>query len=278
VRCHTISPFLDLVVGAWVSIFARLPNINEHFRIQFWERRVFIFKHVNMMEDASAEVPLFGLSTSLLVFFATNVTGWLAVYLYYTLKHDKERFVKEFAWHDLHAIGLCFLSAASLFFDDDDKCPELVPILFTLSYFLVDVLDCIIRFDAPFLIHAVLSIGICVFAARDPMYLSLRAVSCGGLTELSSYPLHQWQRSNKKADFIKFAILFTLCRVLWIPYFLPGVYDKVGFGIPVIAGTGLFLLNFAWWFKILYILLNYEERAEQAVTDRDDAVSNKKEK
>jgi len=228
-------------------------------------------------DGSEAQIPAFvDPSYPLKLFFGVNLLVWLVVYTSCTVRHGKEYFVKALLWHDIHAIGLCILSALSLYFDDDKICPELVPILFTLAYFTVDIIDCLVRMDAPFLVHAVLSIGICVFAMREPRYLVLRAVSCGGLTELSSYPLHQWQRSKSKQDFVVFAISFTACRVLWIPYFLPRVYKEMGFGIPVIAGIGLFLLNFAWWFKIVHILLNYESLAEKAIVERGVQLSRKK--
>jgi hypothetical protein len=207
--------------------------------------------------------PFWALSPSMKTFFWTCFTIWLSTYMYFSIRYGKKKFASLLVVHDVHAIGMVICCALSLYFKDDDKFSELTPMLFTLSYFFVDLFDCLVRLDGAFTVHALLSIGVCLTSASHPIHLRLRSVSQGGLTELSTYPLHQWQRSKSRQDFLVFALLFTLCRIIWIPYFIYHVYIELGYiDFQIVGGMGLFFLNFTWWFKILNILFNYKEKKD----------------
>jgi len=205
--------------------------------------------------------PFCELPPTMMAFFWGWLAIWSTIYIYCCIKYDTKKFSSSLAVHDTHAVGMVILCALSLGIANEDVFSEMIPILFTLSYFIVDILDCLVRQDFMFMLHAILSIGICITTVSHPIHLQLRSVSQGGLTEFSTYPLHQWQRTKKRKDFLIFALLFTLCRIFWIPYFIYHIYIELDHTVDfqVIAGLGLFFLNFMWWFKIINIVLNYKE-------------------
>jgi hypothetical protein len=212
-----------------------------------------------------AEVP-----SQIQTFFFISLFGWVVTYIYHFTRGGKHAFAKNLILHDLHAVGVCILASLSIFFKDDAVFSEFITLSFTMSYFIVDFVDCVIRRDIPFLIHALLSLVTILGCGLNPIHRSYRSASRGALTELSTYSLHKWQNTKSKTDFIIFFVLFTACRIFWIPYFMWGAYGVSGFDFQVIGGISIFLLNLFWWFKMISILRNYEDRPKQFKSAADD--------
>ena len=88
-------------------------------------------------------------------------TIWIAAYIHcYRNQGGIEAFARCSAVHQFHAAAVCVLAALSLYFGDDEKFSESIPIFFSSTYFLADLLDCIIRGDMMFLLHALVSLGL----------------------------------------------------------------------------------------------------------------------
>lgn len=86
-----------------------------------------------------------------------------------------------------------------------------------MIYFVVDLIDCVERRDVPFIGHATC----CLFLGRanyvHPACRALRMSSKAALLECSSPFLHFAKRTRQPLHFVLFAVVFTVCRIVWIP-------------------------------------------------------------
>ena len=215
------------------------------------------------MTEELVEIP-----THIQAFFLIALSSWIVAYAHcYINLGGKQAFSKTLVLHDFHAVGCCVLASMSIYFNDEKIFSELIPLSFTLAYFVVDLTDCIIRRDIPFFIHAILSVLLSVGCGLNPLHRSCRSCSRGALTELSTYNLHKWQNTKSKSDFIIFFVMFTACRIIWIPYFVWHVYLVSGFDYQVMGGICIFFLNLFWWFRMIQILSKYEDRSKHLDSD-----------
>jgi hypothetical protein len=242
-------------------------------------------QHQIMIKDVPAlpSVPVYSQ-----VFFGTMLCGWISVYIYFIQKARKEnqpiknnKFHKALFWHDLHAVTVVVLAALSLynFYDGSGKeelLSEYTPIAFTSAYFVVDLVDCLIRRDVPFTVHASLSLVLAVRCGSNPVHFFNRSASRGMLTELSTFSLHRWQNSKSYFDFLTFCILFTLCRIVWIPYFIYTIYTTYEhmWDSQQTGMMGIFILNLTWWFKMMHILFDFKHPVKGMLHKKNDATIN----
>jgi hypothetical protein len=97
------------------------------------------------------------------------------------------------------------------------KYNERIPILWSLSYFIIDIIDCCIRRDFIYALH-----GICCFVLgcmnyTVPVLQILKMNSKATYCELSNPFMHLAKRTRQPLHFILFAVVYTFCRILWIP-------------------------------------------------------------
>jgi hypothetical protein len=134
-----------------------------------------------------------------------------------------------------------------------------------MSYFFVDLIDCIIRRDVVFVIHALLALGICGGCLWSPIHHNtLRTVSLGAWVELSTPALHRWYATQTKRDYIIYFALFTLCRIIWIPYVLRQVIRQYAapamhtmHTVLTVLGTFLYILQLGWYGNMIQTLRRY---------------------
>ena len=97
------------------------------------------------------------------------------------------------------------------------------------------------------------------------------------MCELSSPFLHWAKATRKPVAFLLFAIMFTLCRIVWVPVGI--MQPMLHQGIPwtdlrFLAVVGFYALNCLWYYKILRILLDgvksKEELAEEKKADKEN--------
>lgn len=86
---------------------------------------------------------------------------------------------------NLHSVPLCALAFLSL----NRIIPEKVPICWSVSFFVVDLIDCIVRREAMWLVHAVISLALNLLTVQYPMHRELRSVSKGFFAEASTVSL-----------------------------------------------------------------------------------------
>jgi hypothetical protein len=184
---------------------------------------------------------------------------WIStlLYCYLPFKQERPTFHRWHALHSFHNYGAIFLGLISMYFDDDSMFNERIPILWSTGYFLVDVVDCGYRQDATYLAHAVLCLVLGVANYTTPLCRQLRMNSKATLCELSNGFMHLAKRTRKPLHFVAFAIVFTICRVFWIPYLMQQI---LAHGMPptdpiFICLASFYGLNLFWWYKIVRIIV-----------------------
>lgn len=192
--------------------------------------------------------------------FTLPLCIWIGCFLYCYIPSEKERptFVTWTAMLHFHNEIAITLALLSIFINDDSKFNERIPILWSLGYFGVDLVDCLIRLDWEFSLHAIFCVVLGISNYISPVCRVLRMNSKAQLCELSS-PFLYWSKSTRKPlHFALFALVFTFCRILWVPVML---YQVKQYGLEWTDYRVVFLilfygLNVFWWLKILRILVN----------------------
>lgn len=206
----------------------------------------------------SAAWKAYNAEDSLLPFFLP-LTIWIGCFVYCYLPSEKERptFVKWTAMLNLHNNTAITLALLSIFINDDAIFNERIPILWSLGYFGVDLIDCLVRLDWEYSLHAIFCVVLGVSNYISPVCRVLRMNSKAQLCELSSPFLYLAKSTRKPLHFAIFALVFTLCRILWVPLML---YQVKRYGLEwtdyrVIFLALFYCLNVFWWFKIIRILV-----------------------
>jgi hypothetical protein len=187
--------------------------------------------------------------------FYVPLAFWIAAILF-----ASQRGIEFHKWvllHNVHNLTAIALATASLYFNDDSIFNERIPILFSLSYFCVDLIDCIIRLDYAFTAHAFFCLTLGAANYTTPALRSIRSNSKACMFELSSPFLHLSKKTRHPLHFLLFVFVFTCCRMIWIPIIIMQVHEA-GMPFPVdIRQTliaGFYLLNCYWYFKMLRIV------------------------
>ena len=190
------------------------------------------------------------------------LAGWALVYAYCFHKGGIESFARSSSAHQGHALIVCCLSAISLYHDDDTKFSESIPILFSTSYFVMDFVDCLVRVDGMFLVHAMAAIALGCCGYISGPFRDVRLMSRGYMIELSNIQLHRWKKTKTRQDFAFLVALFTATRIMYLPIsILREVADIIGvknvvFGILLV----LQCLQVGWWVKMIDMLLSYKTK------------------
>lgn len=198
---------------------------------------------------------LFALFLLMVAFWATS---WIICYVY---KGGIEAFVSYSPLFVFHSVMSVFLSSLSLYFGDDEIFPERVANSFSMSFFIVDLFDCIVRKDVPFIIHAALGLSTLTGCYMTPIHQELRSASKGMMIEISTPFLYLWKKTKKKSHFILLAMTFTGCRIIWLSIYLYQMYrnESIPSDFIYISSFLLLPLQVVWWFKLMALLLNYHE-------------------
>jgi TLC domain len=248
--------------------------------------------------------PLQELTTTLLQpYFIVPFLFWFACYLYCQLgsptnkkqQQQRQAFHKWYTIHNIHNFGAILLGTISILGTPSTSSNsssishhhlyntfERIPILWSLSYFTVDILDCTIRRDVSYLLHALCCFSLGCMNCTTPRLQYLKMNSKASYCEMSNPFMHLAKRTKQPLHFLSFAIMFTLCRIIWIPVMYyqlitfpyPDVhYDATNVTITTTtmaaaAATALpwhhpicmvlmafYLLNVYWYSKIIRIVL-----------------------
>lgn len=205
------------------------------------------------------------------------IMGWGVIYLYCCFKHkSKEGFLIESQFALAHSMILVVLAAISLYFNDENICSEATPLDFSFSFFVIDLLDCVIRGDAIFTVHAVISLALNYLTAR-PVHFQLRSGSKGSLAELSTPLYYLWKKTKRKRHYQYFGVVFFLSRLVWVPYFVYRTLEVTGFDDIVIwASIAFIMLQCVFFYKYLVLLLNYKEPSDNMDSKPGDSIKEKK--
>jgi len=198
--------------------------------------------------------------TPTLVFFLTLWVGTLL------RSKDKHKFDNDGFASSIHSIVVVFLASASLFFRDESIVSESMPLMFSRSYFLVDILDCIVRLDGVFTLHGILSLLLNVGCQMHPDVYAWRAGSMGYMTEISTPLYNRWKGTKSKGDFTVFCGVFFLCRIVWVPVFLWGWFRRQSppnYDWLMATSSVFYVLQLVFFWKIVGILRNYDVPREK---------------
>lgn len=197
--------------------------------------------------------------------------------LVYCITSHKRPFHKWVEVHNFHNIGTMILASISLYFSDDSIMRERNTILFSLSYFTADIVDCAWRLDYGYSIHAMLALCIGTLFLNTPACVEGRLISKCCFCELSSPFLFHVKKTKEPRDFVIFAIVFTLCRIVWIPFILKSMHDSgVDWkDLQMLFVMAMYVLNLYWYSKIINILISGKGPKQKAEEERK-ADDNKK--
>jgi TLC domain len=199
----------------------------------------------NLFNDESSFVPLYA-SLSL---FASS---------YAVSRYRRFPFHKWLALHNTHNAGAVLLGSLSLIFQNDRQFSERITIFWSLGYFVVDLWDCLLRWDVQYSIHAVacLSLGVANYAS--PVLRQLRMNSKAAMCELSTPVLHVAKTTRRPAHFALFGLAFTLCRIVWVPIMAIQLHRQGGLpwsDVRILGVAAFYCLNLYWYYKIIRILV-----------------------
>ncbi len=185
--------------------------------------------------------------------FSVFLTLWLFAY-YHPISSLK---IPRNNLANLHSCPLFILAFLSL----QQMIPESIPLCYSSSFFVVDVIDeGFINRDVMWTIHGLISLGLNLGTAMSPVHGELRSVSKGYLVEGSTLPFNYWKGCKSYMSFVMFFTSFTVFRVIWVPYFLYDTYVNKLNGetdLLLYLSVAFCLLNGAWYFKMCQMLVNY---------------------
>jgi hypothetical protein len=161
----------------------------------------------------------------------------------------------------LHNFGAIFLGALSIFCQSDSRFNERISILWSIGYFAVDIVDCSLRGDGIYLLHGVFCLMLGVANYTTPLCRQLRVNSKASFLELSNPIMHLAKKTRKPLHFALFAIVYTLCRIIWIPILIRQLVSAgMSWRDPRLVGLLAFYgLNLFWYYKILRIMFGKRE-------------------
>ncbi|GKY92296.1 hypothetical protein MPSEU_000200700 [Mayamaea pseudoterrestris] len=180
---------------------------------------------------------------------------WIAIYAY--CRATGIAFYKWHTIHNLHNLGAIALGLQSLYYNNDNVFNERIPILWSISYFLIDLLDCVLRLDRDYTIHAGFCLLLGYFNYTTPTLRRLRMNSKASLCESSNPFMHLAKHTRRPAHFLLFAVVYTCCRIVWIPVMVKQLLDEgLTLTNPIqMALLGFYGLNLFWYAKIIRILV-----------------------
>eukprot|EP00581_Thalassiosira_minuscula_P029518 CAMPEP_0183769670 /NCGR_PEP_ID=MMETSP0739-20130205/22817_1 /TAXON_ID=385413 /ORGANISM="Thalassiosira miniscula, Strain CCMP1093" /LENGTH=253 /DNA_ID=CAMNT_0026009347 /DNA_START=7 /DNA_END=768 /DNA_ORIENTATION=+ len=157
---------------------------------------------------------------------------------------------------NLHSVPLCVLAFLSL----QQSIPETVPLWWSVSFFLIDLLDTIVRKDAMWGFHAVISLVLNLGTGCNARHRMLRTVSKGFFAEASTLFLNHWKKSKSYTSFLIFFLVFTSCRMIWVPTFLYTTYAiHLNGEIDVLIWPSIlfYILQLVWYTNMCAMVVSY---------------------
>jgi hypothetical protein len=187
--------------------------------------------------------------------FSVPLFGWILTFIYCQLT-DKS-FENWAPVHMVHHLVGMILATLSLYYDDESIFAERIGIMWSLSYFLVDLVDQVRLKSVSYSFHACCVLILGISNLYTPRFYRLRMNSKAMFLELSTPILYLSKNTRNPLHFLLFAVTFTLCRIVWIPFMMHQLLDD---GMPRKDPRFLVLvvfygLNLFWYSKILRMLV-----------------------
>lgn len=201
--------------------------------------------------------------------FWFTLSVFSVTYLYCLIFNNakKDRWNRWYILHNCHNGGAILLGTLSLLSSTspnesgsllgDIYVNERVPILWSLGYFTVDIVDCTVRRDWTYLFHGAACLVLGLANYQTPVLFRLKMNSKATYCELSNPLMHLAKTTRHPVAFFAFACVFTVCRMLWLPYMYRQCLDA---GLPwthpaLLLLAAFYGLNCVWYVKIVRILV-----------------------
>ncbi len=145
---------------------------------------------MNMTTSSAAETALpsideyADITSNDIVLLATFLSIWIYAYYHTVLspKGKPDGFGESTFISNLHSVPLCILAALSLL----QIIPETVPLCWSISFFLLDTFDAIVRLEGMWFVHGVISLALNILTGVSARHRVLRSVSKGFFAEGST--------------------------------------------------------------------------------------------
>jgi len=201
------------------------------------------------------------------LFLISSCSFWIVVYYcsHIVDRRNKDHFNTGYI-SNLHTLGGSILALASIYFDDEAIFPEHIVLCWTAGFFFADLIDCSVRRDTMFFVHAIVGLALLYSCWNSPFYAQ-RAGSRGFFVELSSPFYHAWKTSKTKTKFRLFCFSFFLCRIVYTPIFLNKM-NVTQNSFAILASIAFYLMNLAWFAKGMQMLYNYKESPGRESKDK----------
>lgn len=213
--------------------------------------------------------------------FVLPFVFWVATLVYYDVylprvtpssKEERVPWADQNHIHNLHNCGALIFSWIALYYDDDMVLRERTAIFFSASYFIVELFDSAIHFNWEMTAHAVFVLILGYANYSQEICRELRMNSRATQMELSTPFLFWSRRTRQPIPFLSFALVFTLCRVVWIPI---GILRPIFISqrLPwhhwiLCCVYGFYGLTLFWYYKILRIIVR-KVVSKESMEDED---------
>lgn len=154
---------------------------------------------------------------------------------------------------DIHAGTSFILSIITVI----NILPDMILFAWSISYFMVDLIEVAVNLDIPYIIHHICSIAIPIFGVLDPVLtLGTNSGAYIMIIEYSTVLLNHWLRNRNSAGaYFELIIVYFFNRLIYLSYLLYFSFisrPSNTFGkIALIFLRILHLLMFVWFYKML---------------------------
>jgi len=132
--------------------------------------------------DNNYNTPSIGIVLLLLItFLSVFLIGYYQTVLS-PLTGTPDGFGTSITISNLHSVPLVLMASLSLL----RVLPEIYPLCWSVAFFIVDLLDCIVRREGMWMVHAVISLILNVLTGWNTQHRILRSVSKGFFAEAST--------------------------------------------------------------------------------------------
>ena len=210
--------------------------------------------------DASSLLPL-----------AVSLAFFSSAYGYSKCKRGLE-FHKWLRIHNVHNGMAIVLGATSLYLQNEEIFRERIPILWSVGYFVVDLFDCMYRMDVQYTFHAAVCLTLGCANYCSPLLQQLRMNSKATMCELSTPFMHWAKLTRKPIHFALFGMVFTLCRIVWLPVMMKQLRNA---GLPwsdvrLLGMIAFYCLNLYWYWKIIAILFAGSSKQQEEMVKKEE--------
>jgi hypothetical protein len=188
--------------------------------------------------------------------FLLPLSLWLTCWIH--CKRIKRDYGRWYNLHTVHHVGAIVQASLSLYFNDNSIFHERITVLWSMPYFIVDIVDSIWCGHITYSLHALICLTLGCYNYTHPILQVARANSRAAFIESSTPIFYQVKQHRNPKLFGLFAMVFTGCRIVWVPLIGRHLLKSgmMWYDVPLLLLTAFYALNWFWYIKIVTILYN----------------------